>query len=412
MTRSLDQWLSYIRSLHPVEVELGLERIIPVANKLAVTEFNCPVIVIGGTNGKGSCVALMDSIYRAAGYQVGCYTSPHLLSFNERIMINQQAVSDEELCQAFAQVEEARADQNLTCFEFYTLATLLILQNSKLDVVLLEVGLGGRLDAVNIVKRDLSLISTISYDHMDRLGNDLNDIAREKAGIFSPHIPAVCGSKIIPPIVKEYARQIDAPLYCLNQDYRYQASDQTWNFESAKSKLENLPLPSLLLQNAATVLMGVTLLQKLLPVDRIAIEQGLISARVPGRFEVIKRQKSYILDVAHNPESAEALAQQLKAAGYHRVQAVVSILTDKDIIGTLKPLQDLVSAWYVAGLPDTPRGANSAEMMTAVRAISTEPCYNCATVEQAFNQAAANEAPVLVFGSFYTVAAVKKIIRG
>ncbi len=412
MKNPLPQWLSYIESLHNKPIELGLERVNLVAQKLQVTSFQCPVVTVAGTNGKGSSVAFLASIYSAAGLNVGTYTSPHLLRFNERIHIANQAIGDEELLQAFERVEAAREEITLTYFEFATLAALVLFKAAKLDVLVLEVGLGGRLDAVNIIEPDIAIITSIALDHMDWLGDTKEAIGYEKAGIFRLNKPAICGEPDPPTSILQTAQQLSAPLYSVGVDFDFeQDSPTSWYWRYQDTRYTNLPIPHLPLPNAATVLMAIHCLQEILPVSREAMTQGLKQATLAGRFQRFSDPVETILDVAHNPAAAEYLAKRLSALPkLGTTRAVVSILSDKDMPETLRPLLPLVDIWYVATL-DLPRGSTAEKMANCLEKLGV-PAYDTRLTEsvmgaykQALKEADALDR-IVVFGSFHTVSPV------
>ena len=342
-------WQNYLETLNPHKIKLGLDRVAQVATALQVTQFSCPVITISGTNGKGSCVAILEAILMAAGYRVGAYTSPHLFQFNERIKINGVAIDDTNLCLSLAKVAQAQDDIPLTYFEFTTLAALQIFQHAKLDVLILEVGLGGRLDAVNIIAADVAVITAVDIDHIEWLGHDRESIGREKAGIFRQGKVAICGDEQVPVSVIETAINLGTSLYQLNKDFFYQETATDWNWEGAETKFEQLPKPRLKLQNAATALMVLAQLQQRLPVDEVAIRQGLLKAALIGRFQCFFQDRiEYIFDVAHNPHAARWLAEQLQTRPCQgRTLAVVGMLADKDINATLAAVAPQIDVWCV-----------------------------------------------------------------
>jgi len=412
MYKDLNDWLCYIEQRYICQIDLGLERIRKVADELKITSFSCPVVVIAGTNGKGSCVAYLESVLSASGYKVGSYTSPHLLRFNERIHINGEEIDDQSLCSAFAVVNEVCKDARLTYFEFITLAALYIFQLKPLDILLLEVGLGGRLDAVNIVDADIAVITTVAIDHIEYLGNDRELIGYEKSGIMRNNKPVVCGDFKPPESVVKHAETLEAPLYCLGQEFGYSIiNDSSWQWYSKDTKLDNLPLPNLSLQSAATAMMVISLLQIYLPVTKDAILSGLTKVFLPGRFQCLSSEREIILDVAHNPEASAFLATELASLPCEgRTLAVLGMLKDKDVLGALQPLLPQVSAWYLGGL-DVPRGTTAKHLMKYLKDLGQQQCYTHETILQAYNQAVANctkKDRILVLGSFYTVAKILK----
>lgn len=411
--QTLADWLAWQSTLHPKTIDLGLARCQRVAQRLHLTKFSFKIITVAGTNGKGSSVTLLDSIYLAAGYRTGRYTSPHLLEYNERICICGQPVSDEQLCDAFFHIEQARHDDSLTYFEFGTLAALWLFQHYGLDVVILEVGLGGRLDAVNVFDADVALVTQIGIDHVEWLGETRDLIAREKAGIFRPHQPAVCSDPEPPESLLNYAATLETPLYCLNQHFSYQKlNENQWDWHSDLAHYQQLPVPKLIgeyqLQNAAGALMVVSLLQARLPVSEAAISQSLQSVQLPGRFQIIPGTVSRIFDVAHNPLGIAAFKTNLQHyPGSGKTHAVVGILKDKAVAAMLAEIAPLIDRWYVAPL-DTPRSASGAELVGHLQELNQATITCCDTIATAYRQALRDAQPhdrVVVFGSFYTVAA-------
>ena len=409
---TMEQWLAWQENLHPRAIDLGLERVQRVAQRLGLDQPPYRVITVGGTNGKGSSVAFLEAILRASGYQVGAYTSPHLLCYNERIRVNGVAVDNVTLCRAFAHIDSARGDVSLTYFEFGTLAALLIFQETGIQVAVLEVGLGGRLDAVNILDADAALVTSIAIDHVEWLGQDRDSIGREKAGIYRRGRPAICADPLPPAGLLEQARALGALLYQVGRDYGFGRTARHWTWWCDKWYLESLPLPALTgehqLGNAAAALMTLTTLAECLPVPVEAIHLGLKQAQIDARFQVIPGAVEWILDVAHNPHAAAALAAGLKTrpcTGLTR--AVVGMLGDKDAAGVARALDGLVDCWYTATLYG-PRGRFAEQLMSTLREAGIKGAMlSFSTVADAC-RAAQREAVrgdrVVVFGSFYTVA--------
>lgn len=416
--KSLNDWLSYLESMHPTEIDLGLDRIKQVSDKLQLEPLADQVITVAGTNGKGTSCAFLEAYSQGIDKQVGLYTSPHLIRFNERVRINGQEASDQQLLSAFEVIEAARGDTSLTYFEFTTLAAMWLFKQAMLDVVILEVGLGGRLDAVNIIDPDLALVTSISVDHEAWLGRDIEAIGREKAGIFRAHKPAVFGAEGKPQSVGDYASDIGAQFYQAGRDYQLIASESHWQWQacgddcSNGQSFEDLIHPSFPVQNVATCIMGLSQLGWLLTAERInwAIEHAFIR----GRMEPFNHQGvEGWLDVAHNPESAKHLARQLKektAPGQNNV-AVFGAMSDKDINGVIDELKDVISHWLCIDLP-IDRAISSAELkeMLQAKGMSAE---QFATFESAFNTIkSATDFSVqettadnlVVLGSFFTVA--------
>lgn len=411
----LEQWLIWIDQQHPITMDLQLDRIKRVATQVGLQSFSVPVITVAGTNGKGSCVAMLQSILTAAGYRTGTYMSPHLLSFNERIRIDLKCITDQALIDLFTRIAEASQKTcSLTYFEYATLAALLYFQQADLDVIVLEVGLGGRLDAVNIVDPSLSIITSIALDHMQWLGHDRNTIAREKAGIMRADTPVVCGEPDVTPSILQQASSLNAPLYLQNRDFFYTQMSDCWHWQSQKIAYKTLPLPSFALQNAATVLMALTCLEQQLPVAESAIHQGFTNAALPGRCQYIPGDVCHYIDVAHNPAASVYLAERLQAKSVKgRTYAVISMLADKNIAGTLAPLQPCVDEWYTSEIISSPRAAKidiikQAAQVAGITSINTEK-----TLSMAYQRAYANALPgdrVIIVGSFHTVSELLPLV--
>ena len=408
----LNEWLTWLETLHPTWMDLGLERVGQVATRLEVTHFSCPVITVTGTNGKGSTVALLEAIYRAAGYRVGAYTSPHLLRFNERIRVDGLEIDDATLCQSFVRIEASRHDTSLTYFEFTTLAALDIFQRAHLDIIILEVGLGGRLDATNLVDADVAVLTTIALDHQAWLGNTREAIGYEKSGIMRKGHPVVCGDPDPPQSVRTAAAQLQAPLYVLDSDFDFNHDpvQSLWSFQSSFSNYETLPIPRIELQNAATALMTIEILQQRLPVSLVAVHNGLQQVFIAGRFQCIPGDVLTILDVAHNPAGGAWLAQRLRqeqpTAG--RVIAVWAMLADKEMADTVRPLVPVVTEWFIGAL-GVARAADGQALEAALLAAQVQHYQifsNFAGAYQAALSYAKRSDTLLVFGSFHTVAHV------
>lgn len=352
---SLKGWLDWQESLHPLAIDLGLERAAQVFFTLNPNYVKPTTITVAGTNGKGSCIAYLEAIYRAQGYRVGAYTSPHILKYNERIKIDGQPLSDAQICDAFARIESVRGDTTLSYFEFGTLAALDIFSRSHIDIQLLEVGMGGRLDAVNIVDPDVSIISSIDIDHVDWLGKTREAIGLEKAGIFRTATPAIVGDPDPPVTIIKKAEDERIPLYCINKDFRYRKSGTDWDWFSANRQLLSLPEPGLKgehqYRNASSAILAITLLQETLPVSESSIRQGLATAKLTGRFQLIDGKIPVLMDVGHNPQAVKTLVEYLQ---HHfqgkRIHAVFSMMKDKDITGVLELMNPVVYDWFFAPL--------------------------------------------------------------
>jgi len=412
---SLDQWLSHLETAHPVGIDMGLARITRVKESLGL-KFACPVITVGGTNGKGSTCAFLESILLAAGYKVACHTSPHLLRFNERARMNGADVSDADLLKAFERVEQARCRLNdpptLTYFEFTTLAIMDIFANASVDAVILEVGMGGRLDAVNIVDADCAIVTSIDLDHMAYLGNTREAIAFEKAGIFRTKAIAICADPMPPTSLINHANAIGADLWLMGKDYSFTGDQQQWGWTGRGKRFSGLGYPALRganqLLNASAVIAALIALHDRLPVSAQDIRNGLALVELPGRFQVLPGRPTVVLDVAHNPHAAATLAESIEAMAYHPyTYAVFGAMADKDIDGVLKPLLNTVDYWYCTDLP-TPRAASASDLAKRLRAFNKEALVFMdpgAAYQAALDKAGEGDR-ILVFGSFYTVSGV------
>jgi len=409
---SLQQWLAWQETLHPSAVDLGLERVSRVADRLRCRTPAPVVISVAGTNGKGSCVAMLEAILLRAGCRVGAYTSPHLFRYNERVRLEGKAVADQTLCDLFARVDAAREGDTLTYFEFGTLAALDLMSRQDLDVALLEVGLGGRLDAVNIVDADVALITSIGIDHTDWLGADRDAIAREKSGIMRSGRPAVCGDSEPPASLAAEAGRRGAHLIQRNRDFLVSQTGRQWHWQGCKRQLRNLPLPALpgthQLTNAASVLSVLEILEPRVRVTREAIESGLRRVRLPGRVQHVGGPVDQVLDVSHNAQAAQALANVLgtvPAAGHRYL--VLGMLRDKDATSFIQPLRPYVDTWYATGL-QAQRASPVAALAAAIRRqVDGQPVITCANMQETLAALKAVAEPgdrIVVCGSFYTVA--------
>jgi len=419
---SLDEWLAHCERLHPRSIDLTLDRVERVRQRLGL-RFDVPVFTVAGTNGKGSTCAMLEAILREAGYRVGLYTSPHLVHFEERCRVAGRLALAAELLPHFEAVEAAREGDTLTYFEFTTLAILRLLAASALDAVVLEVGLGGRLDAVNVIDADCAVITSIDLDHVALLGGDRESIGREKAGILRAGRPAVVSDPLPPASVVEQARQLGVDLRRLGVDFHFHGDKQQWNWAGRARRHSALAYPALRganqLINAAGVLAALEAMRERLPITAQAVRNGLALVELPGRFQIVPGEPVLVLDVAHNPHAVATLAHNLDAMGYYpRTHAVFGAMADKDIDGMVRRIAPLVDAWYCCDLP-TPRAAGARELAQRVAAIpavaaanpagQAPPCSEHATPSEAL--AAALEAAdgtdrLLVFGSFFTVGGV------
>jgi dihydrofolate synthase/folylpolyglutamate synthase len=410
--KTLDAWLQWQEGLHPKAIDLGLDRVLKVARRLGITRSEAVVITVAGTNGKGSSLAMLDAIYREAGYRPGLYTSPHVHRYNERIRIDGEMLSDEALCEAFEAVDQARGDVSLSYFEFGTLAALQLFSVRDLDLILLEVGLGGRLDAVNVIDPDLALITSIDVDHVEWLGSDREQIGREKAGIMRPGKPVIISDPAPPGSIQAESERIGSHLSRLGQEFRYQKSGSVWSFLSDRSHYEDLPLPGLKgdfqLQNAAGVIAVVESLSDKLPVSREALAIGIQSASVIGRLMQTGTDPEVLLDVAHNPQSTRVLAEYLTEHPVPgRQLAVIGVMADKDVESMIRPLINHFDAWFVAQ-PQLSRALGAEKLADKLSGLGISGNISQFTSIQAARKAAQTETGrgdrIVIFGSFYTVA--------
>jgi dihydrofolate synthase/folylpolyglutamate synthase len=416
---SLPEWLAYLEAAHPRGsdgIELGLERVATVKRRLQQKE-TCPLVLVAGTNGKGSTCAMLECILHRAGYRVGLYTSPHLLHYNERVRVNLESASDEALCAAFQRVEAARGEVPLTYFEFGTLAAWEVFAGANLDALILEVGLGGRLDATNVYTPSCTVVTTIDLDHQEFLGPDRESIGREKAGIFRQGIPAVCGDSQPPDSLTEYASSVGAPLLKMGRDFGYQRHDQQWLFWSQPGgevvRRGGLAHPALRgtnqLANAACALQVLECLKRELPVAMKDIRQGLLEVELAGRFQVLPGRPTLVLDVAHNPQAARVLADNLGNTGFHpKTWAIFGMLGDKDVDGVIAAVNERITHWLPVTLSG--RRATSADFLAErIAATGARVDHRFATAAEALAYAQENAGEddrILAFGSFLTVAAV------
>jgi len=416
--RTLSDWLAHLERLHPKTVDMGLERVKQVRAGLDLAPA-FPIITVGGTNGKGSTCAMSEAIWSSAGYNVGCHTPPHRLRYNERVRISRRDANDEELCGAFHAVESARvaSGASLTYFEFGTLAAMQLFSQARVDVAILEVGLGGRLDAVNIFDADCAVLTSIDFDHMDYLGDTREEIGREKAGIFRRGKTAICSEPDIPGSIGRYASSIGADLWRIGEHFGYSASANGWSFWGPGGRRHALPHPALRgdyqLRNASACLAALDCVRHVLPITMGDIRKGLLEVTWPGRFQVLPGRPATVLDVAHNPAAAKALAANLDRMGsYRTTYAVFAMLKDKDICGVGRELLERVDVWLTADI-HAPRGASANEVMRALVAAGVREAESpilafsdaAAAYAYACERAAGNDR-ICIFGSFHTVAEV------
>lgn len=436
MTRTLEDWLEYQLHIHPKSIDMGLERISEVAMRLGIKKPASRVITVGGTNGKGSTVAFLEAIARAAGWKVGTYTSPHILQYNERVRLDGKQASDEHFIAAFEKIEHARRSEPshvashlplqegegkkneipLTYFEFATLAALLIFAEQPLDLVILEVGLGGRLDATNIIDPDIAVITTVDLDHQDYLGPDRESIGFEKAGIIRAMKPVVFGEKDPPSSALRRAYELGAIAIRGHSDYLMDRLENSWRWREPGYEIE-LPLPALAapvqIENAATAIAALRALSD--DISDAAIIIGVGDAKVPGRLQRISQQPDIVLDVAHNPQAANQVVQWLGAVP-KKTFAVFSALADKDIEAIVAILAPHIQAWFLVGIEDAgPRGLSAEQLQIRLLAFSANAVISChqdvAAGLEAARLQASSEDRILVFGSFHTVAAAMKALK-
>lgn len=457
---NLNQWLSFLEKNNPQhKVELGLDRIVQVAQRFNVTDLPGKIITVAGTNGKGSTVNALETIYHCAGYKVGSYTSPHLIHFNERIKVNLIPIQDDTLCDLFYAIESVRGDIELSYFEIATLAALVHFKNMQLDIIILEVGLGGRLDATNIIDADVAIITTIDYDHQDYLGTTLDEIGYEKAGILRPKQLFIYADSTPPATILDKAKALNTTTYQYNKDvnlktsspsksvfsaqmdnylplgtkpgnglipactgttgssdvdcdvthFSFQEDGDQWNFISPIQSITQLSKPKIQLKSASAAIMACSLLHEYLPIGLDSIHQAMEAIFVPGRLQLQQWEQENIqvlYDVSHNAQSAQLLAKTIKTdIKKNKVHAVFSALKDKDILGLILPLKDCVDYWYLAQL-DTHRAASAQDLISLCKRaeIVTELCYTSPFVafDEALTQAGSGDL-IVVFGSFFTV---------
>nr|WP_217345255.1 bifunctional tetrahydrofolate synthase/dihydrofolate synthase [Noviherbaspirillum sp. L7-7A]MBV0879500.1 bifunctional tetrahydrofolate synthase/dihydrofolate synthase [Noviherbaspirillum sp. L7-7A] len=418
---TLPDWLSRLEAMHPKAIDMGLERVAQVRDTLGL-RFDCPVITVGGTNGKGSTCAMLEAILLQAGYRVGLYTSPHLVHFNERARVNGEIVDDAAMVEQFEAVETARGEVSLTYFEFTTLAILRLFAQAGLDVVILEVGLGGRLDAVNVIDADVAIVTSVDIDHTEYLGVTREQIGFEKAGIFRSGRPAICSDPVPPESLKKHAEDIGADLWLLGRDFNYSGDKQQWNYGGRSMRRNALGYPGLRganqLLNACAALAALEALRDRLPLGAQEVRSGLAMVELPGRFQVLPGRPTVVLDVAHNPHAAGALAQNLGNMGFHPYTfAVFGAMSDKDIDGIIAHMKPHIDHWCVTDLP-LPRAASASSIAEKLSEAGVQGAgapdaehsiLTFASPEEAYANArsrAGENDRIAVFGSFLTVAGV------
>ena len=424
--KNLPQWLDYWDTLHTGgKIDLDLRRTQEVWTKLKKGR-TAPIITVGGTNGKGSVCAFLAAIYRAAGYRVGSFFSPHLLRFNERIAINTVSVEDETIVKAFAELDKVRGDISLTFFEAATLAAMEIFQTSAVDIIILEVGLGGRLDAVNVFDPSVAIVTNVALDHQDYLGDTREKIGREKAEIARKNVPIIVGEKNIPDSVLQTIEQKEAVPFRAGVDFHYQKQELQWDYHFTPRDKPlykehhrfALPLPVFLgsyqLSNAALALTAIECLNAVFPIDTASIKRGLLKVRHPGRFEILPCRPMVVLDVGHNPHAAAALRRNLLTLPFARKRlALFSVLQDKDLSGIINEIKDEFDAWYVAPLSTT-RALGCDKIVAALHGAGENEVFVFPNIAKAYTaawQAMSEEDRMVVFGSFYTVSEAIRAIE-
>ncbi|WP_076537132.1 bifunctional tetrahydrofolate synthase/dihydrofolate synthase [Shewanella sp. UCD-KL21] len=419
---SLSQWLDYLLSIHPTEIDMGLTRVTAVAERLSLLSLpESKVITVAGTNGKGTTCAMLEAVFLQAGKTVGVYSSPHLVKFNERVRLNHIDVTDAQIIEAFSAIEQARAEISLSFFEFATLTGLYIFKRAKPEIILLEVGLGGRLDATNIIDADVSVITSIDIDHQEYLGDTRELVGREKAGVFRASRLAVIGEPDCPNSIIEYAQAINAHAYGVNKDFSYAIANNTstnntstdnsatWHYCSANRSIEAIPLPRLPLANAAT---AIAVIEQAFPqLSDNDIKQGIANASLSGRFEQVLDQPQVWVDVAHNPHAAKYLATQLQGFKPARIIALCGMLKDKDAAAVLKELEDSIDEWNFVSL-SVERGNDAKTLAKQLNTSLSASQFE--SMDLAWRSIKSNinaDDVVIVFGSFYTVAAFSELLK-
>jgi len=417
LSQNLQAWLDRIERLHARPIDMGLDRVRAVARRLDL-RLDAITVVVAGTNGKGSTCAMLESILRAAGYRVGLYTSPHLLRFNERARINGVDVSDGSLVEQFEAVESARGETTLTYFEFTTLAIVRLFSQSRLDAAVLEIGLGGRLDAVNIFEPDVAVVTSVAIDHVDYLGATRELIGLEKAHVYRHGRPAICCDPEPPLSLLDHANTTGADLWRFGHDFNYQGDRQQWTYVGRQSRRPSLPYPALRganqLLNASGAMAALEALADRLPVSQQAVRQGLLTVQLPGRFQILPGRPAIVLDVAHNPHAASVLAQNLDMMGFFpQTHAIFGALRDKDIDGVIARVSSKIDAWHVSSTPGA-RGTTAAAVAGRIKALAPDSTVtehaDFAGALAAARDAATADDRILAFGSFVSVGEVMQAI--
>ncbi len=414
MTKRFDtvsEWLDWQQTIHPLNIDFKLERILSVYKELDIPKIANKVITVAGTNGKGSTVSFLESILKSKNYKVGTFTSPHISKYNERIRINGEEVDDKHLLNAFELIDEKRGNTTLTYFEFATLSAFYLFSKSDLDVAVLEVGLGGRLDATNIIDSDVSIITSIGIDHTEFLGNTIDSIALEKAGVMRSFKKSIFAQEKAPSALLKYAKNKNVNLLIHNNDYAIKREDKTWSFKYKDFKITKIPNLKMVgdyqYNYAAASLLA---LEDIFPEcldDHHIIKNALSNTQIPGRFQYLERSPDIILDVAHNEDAAKSLAMNIQAIGHKKVNVVLSVLNDKDVYSIVEPFSSFVDHWYI-GTIDSERGMNADEIKYRINSMFKNKfsIQTYSSVSAAFHAAKNNQSSdelLLIYGSFYTV---------
>ena len=413
---TVNEWLDWQQTVHPLNIDFKLERILSVYQKLNISSIAKKVITVAGTNGKGSTVSFLESILSNTNYNVGTFTSPHILKYNERIKINQKEIDDESLLDVFELIDKKRGSTTLTYFEFATLSAFYLFSKSDLDVAVLEVGLGGRLDATNIIDSDISIITSIGIDHTEFLGSTIDSIALEKAGVMRPFKKSIFAQDKPPAALFQYAKNNSVNLLVHNNDYSVTRNAKTWGIKSKNITIENIPNLKMIGDYQYNYAAASTMaLAEILPEcisDDNQTKEALCNTQISGRFQYLKKSPDIILDVAHNEDASKSLARNIKNIGYKKIIAVLGILADKDVYSIVEPFSSFINHWHI-GTIDSERGMNSDEIKYRINSlfknslsISTYSSISSAFISAINSQD--NDTLILAYGSFYTVSEVLK----
>ncbi|MDC0602039.1 bifunctional tetrahydrofolate synthase/dihydrofolate synthase [Aliiglaciecola sp.] len=406
---SLPRWLDYLLAIHTKSIDMGLARTQQVFERLSIDFATSTVITVAGTNGKGTTCRFIEKSLLSLGHSVGVYSSPHITDYNERVRINDKMLSDEQHLEAFMAIEQARGDIPLTYFEFATLSAMLLISQHKSDYVLMEVGLGGRLDAVNILTPDMAVITSIGLDHQDWLGNTRELIAIEKAGIMRPDIPVVIGELDVPASLTQEVARFHAKASWQGQNFCFIDEGHCWKWISNQQSFTDLPMPQIPMQNVST---GLEVLLRLgLELTEPLVKQVIEQTSLPGRFEVLQQRPYVIADVAHNPQATQYLFERIQAMDYNKLHFVVAMLADKDIAASLTPLLELDASWYLASL-EVERGAQAKKLKSHFHGHKKVIDFNdvADALKSALSEASEQDL-IIVFGSFFTVSHAKKVLN-